>query len=233
MATAIAVSLKDLIIPTRKQGAPRVAHADIVAKYAEHLKVAGKEWPFPPILVAQQVKKEKPTGKWVVLGGSGRIKAAKEVKWDEPIPALTLEDGKDPYIAAIEDNLKHGAPFNEKERNESFRILAGRKMTVTAIADLWNVHKSTVSRVLNDATTTAGRAARSTAAGTETEAAPVAMATNGKNGKGTQDVPHWLDFFKARYDDIYEYLYTDDEELYADREEFRALVFRLAEALNG
>jgi ParB-like chromosome segregation protein Spo0J len=223
----IAIVLKDLVIPSRKQGAPRGPHADIVSKYAEHLKIS-KDWPFPPILVTQQVKKDKPTSKWVVLGGGQRVRAAKEVQWAEPIPAETITDGTDPYVESIRDNLRHGEPFNEKERNESFRVLSKqKKMSVTAIADLWNVHKSTVSRVLNEATTTAGRAARSKPATEPSGDVAMATATPTNGAKGTQDVAHWADFLKARYDEIFEFLSDDDNE------ESAALVMRLAEALNG
>src|SRR6266850_752326 len=228
---------KDLIIPTKKQGAPRGKNAAAILRYAEHLKTVD-EWPFPPILVVAQTKlnkktsEEKPTGKWGVLGGTQRVTAANEVKWNNPIPAEVFTGQELPddrwagsaYVASVRDNMKHGQPFTETERDESFKTMREMGMNIEEIANEWHVHKSTVSRSLRGLTTTAAREANTT---TE-EAAPKEETAPKNSAKGTQDVKHFLDFFESRFTEIFDYISAEDTD-----EKYSGLFLRMADNLNN
>jgi len=230
------VNRKDLVIPTKKQGAPRGKNTAAILRYAEQLKIVDV-WHLPAILVHAITKPdkktggEKPTGKWAVLGGTQRVSAANEVKWNGDIPAEMFTGKELPddrwaassYVASIRDNMRHGQPFTEAEMKESFVTMREMKMTIDEIAREWHVHKSTVSRSLRGLTTTAAREAN-TATETETET----KTETGNGAKGAQDVKHFLDFFESRFTEIYDYISAEGTD-----EKYSGLFLRMAENITN
>jgi hypothetical protein len=243
MATLPILHLKldDLHVPTKGEGSPRGKNEKTIADYAEQLKIV-KDWPFPNLLVTQQQKKDKksgefkPTGKWIVLGGQQRTKAAEAVDWKHTIPCeqfrgkQTDEDrwGDNEYFAMIRDNMKHGLRFSESERDKSYKDMREMGATIEEIAKEWHCHKSSVSRRLRELTTVAARSANSAASTEELEGSDD-QPTDVSKSKGKNDVLHFFDFLKERFEDCQRFLLDSKPSKVA---EYRELVIRLAEIIN-
>ena len=136
-----------------------------VEEYALILKRAGDRWPFPNderdgIKVMAQTKEVKAkdgtvtiqeTDLFIVLAGATRVSAAVAAKWKEvPVWVVRPKSGTEILRIGITSNVEHGARFTPKERDRLIKRCVAEGMTQDETADLFQIHKSTVSRVVRD-----------------------------------------------------------------------------------
>lgn len=135
-----------------------------VEEYALVLKRNPDRWPFPnnehdgiKVMAATKEVKDKKTGEvtieetgdFVVLSGATRVTAAVETKWgDIPVYVVKPKSGVEILKLGIAANVEHGARFSLPERDRLIIRCVAEGMTQEETADLFQVHKSTVSRTL-------------------------------------------------------------------------------------
>ena len=155
MSNIITVNPKNLVFPKGDAYVRRGVNDAHVETFEGMM--TGKTWPASLgtiTVVAKLDKDNKPTGEYVVLDGQHRATAALNIGLTEvPAALYTPKSEREAFEFQVSSNMGRGADLDARPKDRDHAIKVCRtvfKMDLAEIGALFNLNKSSVSRILRD-----------------------------------------------------------------------------------